>query len=136
MTDLELNPIRTEADYCLALARASRVFDADEELDPQTPEGAWFDALLTLIEGWERRHHPVDPPDAVDAIKFRMAQQGLTVVDLQPYIGQRNRVYEVLARKRPLTLTMIRRLHAGLGISAEALIGGQTESGRAIQHVN
>jgi len=97
-------------------------FDAVTELDPDTEESAAFDALVTLIEAYERKHYPIDSPDPIDAIKFRMEQQGLTVKDLVLLIGQTNRVYEVLARKRPLSLAMIRNLHQVLGIPAETLI--------------
>lgn len=75
-----------------------------------------------LIENYEAKHHATLPPDPIEAIKFRMEQAGLTPKDLEPIIGRTNRVYEVLTRKRPLTLAMIRRLHAGLGIPAENLI--------------
>lgn len=121
-TDLTLFPIRTEADYRAALARAEAFFDAPEEPDPDSEEGAYFEALITLIEAWERKHYAVDPPDPVAAIKFRMEQGDLSVKDLAPYIGQPNRVYEVLAHRRSLTLSMIRRLHSGLGIPAAVLI--------------
>jgi HTH-type transcriptional regulator/antitoxin HigA len=87
-----------------------------------TPEGDRLDVLVTLIDGYERLHFPMDLPDAVEAIKFRMEQQGLTAKDLEPLIGRSNRVYEVLNRKRGLTLAMIRKLHAGLGIPAESLL--------------
>lgn len=120
--DLTLHPIRTEADYRAALARAEAIFDLPEEPDPDSEEGAFFEALITLIEAWERKHYPVAPPDPIEAIKFRMDQAGLSVKDLEPMIGRSNRVYEVLARTRPLTLAMIRRLHKGLGISADVLI--------------
>ena len=119
-----LHPIRTEADYQAALKRAEVFFDAEEEPDPNSEEGAYFEALITLIQAYEAKHYPIDPPDPIDAIKFRMEQQGLTVKDLVPMIGQPNRVYEVLARRRPLTLPMIRRLHTQLGISAGVLIRG------------
>lgn len=123
MTDTHytLTPIRTEADYRAALKQAERYVDADA--DPDSAEGAYFDALVTLIEAWEARHHPVPPPDPVEAIRFRMEQAGLTVKDLVPSIGQPNRVYEVLNRKRGLTLEMIRKLHRNLGIPAQSLIG-------------
>ena len=118
---LKIRPIRTEADYRAALAAVSPLFDAD--LDPDTDDGAAFDAMVTLIEAYERKHFPMETPDPIEAIKFRMEQQGLTPKDLQPMIGGLNRVYEVLARTRPLTMPMIRRLHAQLGIPAESLIG-------------
>jgi len=117
-----LHPIRTEADYRAALARAEAFFDAPAEPDPDSPEGAYLDALVTLIEAWERKHYPIDLPAPVDAIKSYMEQNGLTVADMQPYIGPKNRVYEVLNGKRALSLNMIRRL-ATLGIPAHALIG-------------
>jgi len=119
----QLKPIRTEADYRAALKAAETVFDAPEEPDPSSEEGAYFEALLTLIEAYERKHYPVDPPDPIDAITFRMEQAGLNVADLVPYIGPRHRVYEVLGRKRALTLNMIRRLMT-LGIPAASLVGG------------
>ena len=78
--------------------------------------------LVTLIEAYERRHFPMDLPDAVEAIKFRMEQQGLTAKELEPLIGRSNRVYKVLGRKRGLSLTMIRKLHLGLGVPAESLL--------------
>jgi HTH-type transcriptional regulator/antitoxin HigA len=120
---LTLHPIRNEADHRQALKQAEAFFDAAQEPDPDSEEGAYFEALITLIEAYERKHHPIDPPDPVEAIKFRMEQGGLTVKDLEPMIGKTNRVYEVLAHKRTLSLAMIRRLHKGLGIPAQVLIG-------------
>lgn len=121
-TALLLTPIRSEADYRRALEHVAAYFNADQEPDPESEEGAHFEALITLIEAYERKHYPIEPPDPIEAIKFRMEQGGLTVQDLEPLIGKRNRVYEVLARKRSLSLGMIRRLHKGLGIPAEVLI--------------
>ena len=118
---IEIRPIRTEADYKAALAAVSPLFDNEPE--PGSEEEACFDALCTLIEAYERKHYPMSPPTPVEAIKFRMEQQGLTPKDLQPMIGGLNRVYEVLAGKRPLTMAMVRRLHQQLGIPAESLIG-------------
>lgn len=118
---LQIRPLRTEADYRAALAAVSPLFDS--EPDPDSEEGACFEAMVTLIEAYERKHHPVAPPTPIEAIKFRMEQQGLGPKDLQPMIGGLNRVYEVLAGRRPLTLAMVRRLHAQLGIPAESLIG-------------
>lgn len=117
-----LHPIRTEADYRAALKAVEAFFDAHEEPDPASAEGAYFEALITLIEAWEKKHYPLGPLDPIEAIKFRMDQSGLTVADMAPYIGPRHRVYEVLSGKRPLTLHMIRRLLA-LGIPAQALLG-------------
>jgi len=88
----------------------------------KTPEGERLDVLVTLVEAYERKHFPLDLPDPVEAIKFQMDQKGLSPKDLEPMIGKRNRVYEVLNHKRPLTLKMILRLHKQLGIPAESLI--------------
>ena len=117
---MEMTPIRTEKDYRAALRVVSTL--VDQEPSPDSPEGERLDVLSTLIEAYERKHHPIDLPDPVKAIKFRMDQAGLSVKDLEPMIGQSNRVYEVLNHKRPLTLRMIRTLNKGLGISAEVLI--------------
>ena len=94
---------------------------------PRTPEGERLDVLVTLVEAWEKKHYPIALPDPVEAIKFRMEQSGLGPKDLVPMIGQLNRVYEVLSRRRPLTLAMIRRLHQSLGIPAESLINPTVE---------
>jgi HTH-type transcriptional regulator / antitoxin HigA len=115
-----LRPIRTEVDHRAALKELSAFFDNEPE--PGTPEGDRFEVMLTLVESYEAKHFPIDLPDPVEAIKFRMEQSGLTPKDLQPMIGRMNRVYEVLNRKRPLTLPMIWKLHQGLGIPAENLI--------------
>jgi HTH-type transcriptional regulator / antitoxin HigA len=90
--------------------------------EADTPEGDRLDVLVTLVEAYEREHYPIDFPDPVEAIKFRMEQQGLTVDDLVPVIGRKNRVYEILTRKRPLTLRMIEGLHEAFSIPAESLI--------------
>jgi HTH-type transcriptional regulator/antitoxin HigA len=119
---MKLNPIRTEADYHAALKIAEAFFDAPNPPDPDSETGAYFEALITLIEAYERKHYPIDPPDPIDAITFRMEQAGLSVTDLVPCIGPRHRVYEVLGRKRALTLNMIRRL-VTLGIPAASLVG-------------
>jgi HTH-type transcriptional regulator/antitoxin HigA len=118
---MDIKPIRTQADYEAARAQVSPQFDREPE--PGSAEGDRFDVLVTLIEAYERQHYPIDAPDPIEAIKFRMEQQGLTPADLQPMIGRPNRVYEVLNRKRPLTMPMVRRLHRQLGIPAESLIG-------------
>lgn len=117
---MDIHPIRTEDDYRAAMREISAFFDNEPE--PDTLEGDHFDILLTLAEAYEAKHFPVDLPDPVEAIKFRMEQGGLTPKDLEPMIGRMNRVYEILNRKRPLTLAMIRKLHEGLGIPAESLI--------------
>ena len=115
---MDIKPIRTKADYRAALKAVESLMGAKA----RTPKGDRLDVLVTLIEGYERQHFPMDLPDAVEAIKFRMEQQGLTPKDLEPLIGRSNRVYEVLNRRRGLTLAMIQKLHAGLGIPAESLL--------------
>ena len=115
---MEIKPIKTRADYKAALKALESLMNARAN----TPEGDRLDVLVTLVEAYERKHFPMDLPDAVEAIKFRMEQQGLTPKDLEPLIGRINRVYEVLNRKRGLTLAMIQRLHVGLGIPAESLL--------------
>ena len=115
-----IQPIRTDADYEAALKLVAPYFDNEPELDSDA--GAHFEAMVTLIEAYEAKHYPIAPPDPVQAIKFRMEQQGLTAIDLVPMIGQRNRVYEVLNGKRKLTMAMVWKLHTGLGIPAESLI--------------
>jgi len=124
---MNIRPIHTEDDYRTAMQEVSAYFDNEPE--PGTEEGDRFEVLLTLVEDYEARHFPVDLPDPVEAIKFRMEQGGLTPKDLQPMIGRPNRVYEILNRKRPLTLSMIRKLHAGLGIPAESLIKPLSDGG-------
>ena len=117
---MDIKPIRTEADHKAALKEISALMEHDPELG--TAEGDRLDILSTLVEAYENRHFPMDLPDPVEAILFRMEQQGLKPKDLEPMIGQRNRVYEILNRKRPLTMAMVWRLHKGLGIPAESLI--------------
>ena len=114
----EMKPIRTEADYEAALEEVAALWGAASG----TPRGDWLDVLATLIDAYEAKHHAMDPPDPVEAIKFRMEQQGLTRKDLEDIIGTRTRIAEVLNRKRSLSIAMIRRLHDRLGISAEILI--------------
>jgi HTH-type transcriptional regulator/antitoxin HigA len=117
---MEIRPIHTAEDYQTALREVSAYFET--EPDPGTPEGDRFEILLTLVEAYEAKHFPIELPDPVEAIKFRMEQAGLTPKDLVPAIGRLNRVYEILSRKRPLTLSMIWRLHEKFGIPAESLI--------------
>jgi HTH-type transcriptional regulator/antitoxin HigA len=114
----ELRPIRTEADYEAALAEVERLWGASSG----TADGDRLDILATLIDAYESARFPMDPPDPIDAIKFRMEQQGLSRKDLEGLIGTRTRVAEVLNRRRSLSINMIRRLHEQLGISAEVLI--------------
>jgi HTH-type transcriptional regulator/antitoxin HigA len=115
---MEIKPIKTRKDYDATLKEIESLMSAGAN----TPEGDRLDVLVTLVEAYESRHFPMDLPDAVDAIKFRMEQAGLGPKDLQPVIGQMNRVYEVLSRRRPLTLRMIEGLSARFGIPAESLI--------------
>lgn len=117
---MDIRPIHTDADYKATLKEISALMEADPELG--TPDGDRLDVLTTLVQAFEAKHFPITAPDPVEAIKFRMEQSGLSVKDLEPLIGKPNRVYEVLNRRRPLTLAMIRRLHQGLGIPAEVLI--------------
>lgn len=115
---MDIKPVRTKTDYRAALKEVESLMTAKAG----TPEGDRLDVLVTLVEAYERVHFPMDLPDAVEAIKFRMEQSGLTVEDLEPVIGRKNRVYEVLSRKRPLSLRMIEGLHSRFGIPAESLL--------------
>lgn len=117
---MDIQPIHTEADYQAALKIVSTLVDLDPELG--TPEADRLEIVGMLVVAYEAKHHPIAPPDPIEAIKFRMEQQGLKPKDLEPMIGQRNRVYEVLNGKRKLTMAMAWRLHTGLGIPAESLI--------------
>jgi HTH-type transcriptional regulator/antitoxin HigA len=117
---MNIHPIHTDEDYRAALKNVSALFDNEPE--PGTPEGDYFDIMITLIEAYESRNFPVDLPNPIDAIKFRMEQSGLSASDLAPAIGRTNRVYEVLNGKRALTLPMIWKLHELFGIPAESLI--------------
>ncbi len=113
---VEVRPIRTERDYDAALKEVERLWGAKVG----TREGDRLDVLATLIDAYEAEHYPMDPPDPIEAIKFRMEQQGLTRRDLEGIIGTRTRIAEVLNRKRGLSITIIRRLHEHLGISGRS----------------
>jgi len=115
---VDVRPIRTEADHEAALTEIERLWGAKSG----TPEGDRLDVLATLVDAYEATHHAFDLPDPIDAIQFCMEQQGLTRKDLEPFIGSRARVAEVLNRKRALSIDMIRRLSEGLGIPADVLI--------------
>lgn len=115
---MKLFPIRNDFDHQRALELASSLMQSE----PGSPYEATLDALATLINAYERKRFPIEEPDPIDYLKFAMDQRGLTVSDLIPFIGQPNRVYEVLAGKRGLSIQMIRRLHRGLGIPLEVLI--------------
>src|ERR1700730_3087242 len=114
----ELKPIRTKADYNDALAEVERLWGAKSG----TPKGDRLHVIATMIDAYEPQAYPLDPPDPIEAIQFRMEQQGLTRKDLEPMIGTRARVAEVMSRRRHLSIDMIRRLHKQLGISSEVLI--------------
>jgi HTH-type transcriptional regulator/antitoxin HigA len=116
---VEIKPIKTDRDFRRALREIDGLMDARSN----TSEGDRLDVLTTLVVAWEEAHYPIDAPDPVEAIRFAMEQRGVTRRDLEPLIGSRARVAEVLNRKRNLTLPMIRRLHEVLGIPADALIG-------------
>ena len=115
---MDIKPIKGEADYERALHRVEVLWDSPEG----SPESDELDILATLIEAYEREHYPVDLPDPIEAIKFRLEQKGKDTRALIGVIGQRTRVYEVMRGKRPLSLNMIRNLHAKLDIPAEVLI--------------
>lgn len=117
---MNIRPIRTDEDYREALKNVSALFD--DEPEPGTQEGDYFEIMITLIEAYESKNFPVDLPNPIDAIKFRMEQSGLSAADLAPAIGRTNRVYEVLNGKRALTLPMIWKLHDLFGIPAQSLI--------------
>jgi HTH-type transcriptional regulator/antitoxin HigA len=128
---MEPKVLKTEVDYEAALAHVETLMDAE----PGSPEEEELEVFALLIETYEKAHHPIELPDPIEAIKFRMEQQGLIQKDLAPYLGSQSRVSEVLNRKRPLSLSMIRALHEGLGIPAEVLL---QEPGEEIpeQHYN
>ncbi|AFR42837.1 LOW QUALITY PROTEIN: helix-turn-helix transcriptional regulator, XRE family [Geobacter metallireducens GS-15] len=115
---MEIRPIKTEVDYQAALKEIELLFDAA----PDTPEGDRLDVLAILVEAYEERRYSIPMPDPIEAILYYMESRGLTRRDLEPYIGSRARVSEVLNRKRSLTMEMIRNLHKGLGIPADVLI--------------
>jgi HTH-type transcriptional regulator / antitoxin HigA len=115
---MDITPIKSQRDYRRALKEIEGLMSARRN----SPEGDRLDVLVTLVEAWERKHYPLDLPDPVEAIRYHMEQRGLQPRDLIPYIGSRNRVHEVLNRRRELTLNMVRRLHEGPGIPAESLI--------------
>jgi HTH-type transcriptional regulator/antitoxin HigA len=121
--DMDIQPIKTARDYRRVLKEIEGLMTAKRG----TPEGDRLDVLVTLVEAWEARHYPLDLPDPVSALRYHMEQKGLARRDLIPFVGSRNRVYEVLNHKRPLTLKMVWRLHTGLGIPAESLIKQQRD---------
>jgi HTH-type transcriptional regulator/antitoxin HigA len=124
---IQVYPIRTESDHEKAVSRISELISAA----PGTSEGDELDVLATLVDAYEAKHHAIDAPDPVTAIEFRMEQLGLKRRDLEPLIGSRARVSEVLTGKRSLTLPMVRRVKSGLGISADVLIGSMPMRSRS-----
>jgi len=131
---MEIKPVRNAREHKAALAEVERLWDAK----PGTSEHDRLDVLVTLIEAYEDKHEPDPPPDPIDAILFRMDQLDLDRKDLEPLIGSRARVSEVLGRRRGLSLGMIRRLHSQLGIPADILVGsakpGRRKAGRLRSH--
>jgi HTH-type transcriptional regulator/antitoxin HigA len=115
---MDIRPIKAEADYQAALAEIERLFDAV----PNTPAGERLDVLATLVEAYEAQHYNIPVPDPIEVITYHMESRGLSRRDMEPYLGSRARVAEVLNRKRSLSLDMIRRLYTGLGIAVEILI--------------
>ncbi|MGD0659840.1 MAG: helix-turn-helix domain-containing protein [Syntrophorhabdales bacterium] len=115
---MKIKPIRTQADYEAALGEIERLFNAKRG----TAEADSLEVLSTLTEVYEEKHYALPLPDPIEAILYHMESRGLSRSDLEPFIGSRARVSEILNRRRPLTMEMIRRLHEGLGISAEVLI--------------
>lgn len=115
---IKICPLKTETDYDAALREIERLFDAA----PNTPEGDRLEVLTTLVEAYEAQHEPIPEPDPIEALKYYMESRGLTIYDLEPLLGNQHNILDVLERKRPLSLPMIRRLHDGLGMSADILI--------------
>ncbi|MCC7048585.1 MAG: transcriptional regulator [Alphaproteobacteria bacterium] len=115
---MRLRPLRNESDYDAALAAVERLWNAPKG----SPAADRLDLLVTLIEAYEARHWAIDPPDPIDAIAFAMDRKGISRKDLEPFIGSRARVADILNRRRRLTMDMARRLHRGLGIPAEVLL--------------
>jgi HTH-type transcriptional regulator/antitoxin HigA len=124
---MRIRPIKTDADYRMALAEIERLMAAS----PGTPAGDRLEVLTTLVEHYESLHEPIEPPDPIEALIYHMESRSLRRRDLEPYLGSRARVAEVLNRKRALSIEMIRKLHAGLGISAEVLIRPYAVKGSA-----
>ena len=116
---MNITPIKTEQNYDVALARVEQLWGAT----PDTPDGDELDILFTLVEAYEAQHHPITPPDPIEAIKYEMEIKGLKRKDLEAYLGSRSRVSEVFNRKRGLSINMIKNLHKGLGIPLSSLVG-------------
>ena len=129
---MTLRPLKTEVDYKEALAEIESVFNAEAN----TPEADRLDVLAMLVEAYEEEHYPIPAPDPVAALEYYMDSRGLTRRDLEPYLGSRARVAEVLNRKRGLSIEMIRRLHQGLGISADILIQPYTLANQSTNNIS
>jgi HTH-type transcriptional regulator/antitoxin HigA len=127
---MRIQPVRTEAEHDAAVARITQLMGAE----PGTEASDELEVLVTLVDAYETKHFPMDTPDPVTIIKFQMEQQGLTRKDLEPMIGSRARVSEVLTGRRALTLPMIRRLHTGLSIPVDLLIGLRPAPARSARH--
>lgn len=115
---MDIRPIKTESDYKWALAEIEELLDGNLN----TAEDDRLDVLVTLVEAYEDEHYSIPLPDPIEMIRYYMESRGLTRRDLEPYIGTRARVSEILNKKRPLTLNMMRKLHVGLGISGDVLL--------------
>lgn len=124
---MQIRPIKTKADHRAALKEIERLMDARLG----TPDGDRLEILATLVDHYESQHEPIEPPDPIDALLYHMESRDLTRRDLEPFLGSRARVAEVLNRRRPLTIDMIRKLHEGLGISADVLIRPYSVRGSA-----
>jgi HTH-type transcriptional regulator / antitoxin HigA len=124
---MQIRPIKSKADHRAALKEVERLMDAK----PGTTAGDRLEVLTTLIDRYESEHEPIEPPDPIEALRYHMESRGLTRRDLEPYLGSRARVAEVLNRRRSLTIDMIRKLHEGLGISADVLIRPYSVRGSA-----
>jgi len=124
---MQIRPIKTKADHRTALKEIQRLMEAK----PGTTAGDRLEVLTTLIDRYESEHEPIEPPDPIEALLYHMESRGLTRRDLEPYLGSRARVAEVLNRRRSLTIDMIRKLHEGLGISADVLIRPYSVRGSA-----
>jgi HTH-type transcriptional regulator/antitoxin HigA len=130
---MEIKPIRTESDYQAALQEVEKLMDAPAG----TPESDRMEVLATLIEAYEAKHFPIpEPDDPVEVLEYYMESRGLSRTDLVPYLGSKERVSEILNRRRGLSLEMIRRLHYNLGIPAELLIGSKTDQGRVHEYAD
>lgn len=121
---MDIEPIHNDRDHSRAMRQIEKLWGAKKG----TPEAKKLEVLVTLVEAYETKHHHIGPPDPIEAIRFRMEQEGLSRVDLEKMIGSRARVSEILNRKRPLTVAMIRRIRDGLGISADVLIGRKSSA--------